>query len=77
MNTEPMKKLVDLDWATMQCPCGESICGNVPLKRWDEWVATHAHHCNGMVVEITTDNGARAWSSKPPPVSYPLVPGQV
>lgn len=63
----PMRCDIDLDWCTYRCPCGHSLCTR---HRSDEeinrWLAEHKAHTNGSVLEHTTDNGNRVYSSPAP-----------
>lgn len=73
----PMICLIDLDWCTYVCPCGQELCTRF-LTRGDVitfWLHEHKSHTNGKIREHTTPDGERAWG-KPIPdeiVDYPNV----
>lgn len=69
MGTEPMRLLSDYDGATWFCPCGsQRDTGPSSDSRADDrWFATHKPHCNGTYVETVTDDGMRAYATRPEP----------
>lgn len=74
---KPMKLLIDLDWSTMECPCGQSLCGRyAEPEQMEQFRRDHAEHTSGQMLEIVTDDGVRAYpvNGKPEPVLVPLLP---
>lgn len=64
-----MKCLIDLDWCTYVCPCGQEICSRYKSdESLKSWRASHAPHTSGILHEITTPDGARAWGTPVPDV---------
>ena len=68
-----MRLIVDVDWATMRCPCGQEICSR--FESDDAWVRfkkEHAEHTSGYISESATAK-ALAWGNTDPNLR-PLFP---
>jgi hypothetical protein len=64
---KPMQLMVDLDWATMHCPCGSSARTDTGSE-YQSWQEKHIPHSNGKYWDICSDDGARIMSERPEPV---------
>jgi hypothetical protein len=78
MTAEPavkahMRLIVDVDWATMCCPCGEEICSRFESdEAWQRFKEEHAEHTSGYITEAVTVR-ALVWG-KADPSLRPLLP---
>lgn len=76
--TEPEKKpleyYVEMDWSTMTCPCGKSLCSNNARPgEWDAFLVEHKPHTNGMFREVNDPSAAaKIYGSCPPPREAPI-----
>ncbi len=73
---KPMKSLCNLDDVDWICPCGATITTSGDQDSLDRFIDAHFDHTDGTYLDICTDDGARAWSSKPEPVCRPLRPNR-
>ena len=66
-NDEAMHCNIDLDWCTYICPCGATLCTRgVTIGICIDWINCHKQHTNGKMIEHTTADGNRAWSTTQP-----------
>ena len=68
-----MQVIVDVDWATMVCPCGQEICSRFESdEAWEQFKQDHAEHTSGYIQESATQK-ALNWGD-PNPNLRPLLP---
>jgi len=55
-----MKCIMDLDWCTYECPCGESLCTrHESVESVTAWIDQHRPHTDGTLKTHISDDGAR------------------
>jgi hypothetical protein len=70
-----MLVIVDVDWATMRCPCGQEICSRFESDAaWGRFKSEHAEHTSGYIKESATAK-ALAWGNTDPNLR-PLFPNK-
>lgn len=68
IDKQPMELYLDLDWTTMKCPCGKTLCSRYATdQEWRQFEENHVKHTNGKLLEICTDEGAKVYNRKPEP----------
>jgi hypothetical protein len=59
---QPMKRIEDLDWATLECPCGNKQDGRHGLEAWNDFIKRHQEHTNGELRSEPTE-AAERWGA--------------
>jgi hypothetical protein len=61
-----MLLILDVDWATLRCTCGQEICSRYESdEAWQKFKEDHVNHTSGFMKEVATTK-ALAWGNVDP-----------